>query len=56
MNKEPCCIWNQCCEGCSNWISGCGEKFVNGDGSDSVIEWMKFCPYCGKSVIAELAI
>lgn len=45
------CVWSQCCEGCTGWTSGCGLEFTNGEGSDSITEWMNFCPYCGKEVV-----
>lgn len=52
---EEHCIWSQCCEGCPEWTSGCGEEFTNGEQCDSVADWMKFCPFCGKPIIAEKA-
>jgi hypothetical protein len=46
-----CCTWSQCCEGCSDWTSGCGLDFTNGEQSDGITEWMNFCPFCGKAVV-----
>jgi len=46
------CTWIQQDDGCDYWESSCGGAFSFNDDGPTANE-MKFCCYCGKSLIEE---
>lgn len=40
------CTWG---EDCGTWSTSCNQYFMNGEDCDPANEWMKFCPFCGKT-------
>jgi hypothetical protein len=52
-NKNKGCLWFR--EGTEGdnmwWKSGCGHEFVFEDESSPTDNGMKFCPFCGKTLV-----